>query len=51
VAAGPWGLEEGWWKDQPVVREYWDVELSGGGLYRIYRDSTSGDWFGDGIYD
>jgi len=51
VAAGPWGLEEGWWKDQPIVREYWDVELSGGGLYRIYRDNESGDWFGDGIYD
>ncbi|RLE17713.1 MAG: hypothetical protein DRJ65_22400 [Acidobacteria bacterium] len=51
VAAGPWGLEEGWWKDEPVVREYWDIELSGGGLYRIYRDSTSGDWFGDGVYD
>ena len=51
VAAGPWGLEEGWWKDQPIAREYWDVELSGGGLYRIYRDSASGDWLGDGIYD
>lgn len=51
VAAGPWGLEEGWWKDEPVAREYWDVELSGGGLYRIYRDCTSGDWLGDGIYD
>ncbi len=51
VAAGPWGLEEGWWKDEPVVREYWDVELSGGGLYRIYRDCRSNDWFGDGIYD
>ncbi len=51
VAAGPWSLEEGWWKDQPVVREYWDVELSGGGLYRIYRDNESGDWFGDGVYD
>ncbi len=51
VAAGPWSLEEGWWKDEPIAREYWDVELSGGGLYRIYRDSTSGDWFGDGVYD
>lgn len=51
VAAGPWSLEEGWWKDEPVAREYWDVELSGGGLYRIYRDCASGDWFGDGIYD
>lgn len=51
VAAGPWGLEDGWWKEDPVEREYWDVELSGGGLYRIYRDGRTGDWFGDGVYD
>jgi protein ImuB len=51
VAAGPWGLEEGWWKDEPVGREYWDVELSGGGLYRIYRDTNSENWFADGLYD
>jgi hypothetical protein len=51
VAAGPWTLEDGWWSDQPVERDYWDVELSGGGLYRVYRDRTSGDWFADGMYD
>ena len=32
-------------------RDYWDVELSGGGLYRIFREGTSGDWFADGMYD
>jgi protein ImuB len=51
VAAGPWTLEDGWWGEQPVERDYWDVELSGGGLYRIYRDRTTGDWFADGMYD
>jgi protein ImuB len=51
VAAGPWTLEDGWWNDNPVERDYWDVELSGGGLYRIYRDRTTGDWFADGMYD
>ncbi|MEJ2581552.1 MAG: DNA polymerase Y family protein, partial [Acidobacteriota bacterium] len=51
VAAGPWTLEDGWWSDQPVERDYWDVELSGGGLYRIYLDRTSGEWFADGMYD
>jgi hypothetical protein len=51
VAAGPWTVEDGWWGDQPVERDYWDVELSGGGLYRIYRDRTNGDWFADGMYD
>jgi hypothetical protein len=51
VAAGLWSLEEGWWSTEPVERDYWDVELSGGGLYRIYRDRTTGDWFADGMYD
>jgi protein ImuB len=51
VAAGPWSMEEGWWSDTPAARDYWDVELSEGGLYRIYRDRSSKTWFADGIYD
>jgi hypothetical protein len=51
VAAGPWSLEDGWWNEQPVERDYWDVELSGGRLYRIYRNRKSGEWFADGMYD
>ncbi len=51
VASGPWRLEEDWWHEHAVARDYWDVELSDGGLYRLYRDRASGDWFVDGIYD
>jgi protein ImuB len=51
VAAGPWSMEEGWWSDAPAARDYWDVELSEGGLYRIYRDRLSNSWFADGVYD
>lgn len=51
VAAGPWSLEEGWWDEGAVARDYWDVELGDGGLYRIYRDRVSGEWFADGLYD
>ncbi|HKD11856.1 MAG TPA: DNA polymerase Y family protein [Thermoanaerobaculia bacterium] len=51
VAAGPWCMEEGWWSDSPDQRDYWDVELSDGALYRIYRDRRSTQWFADGIYD
>lgn len=51
VASGPWHLEEGWWTAEPVARDYWDVELSTGPLCRIYRDTKSGDWFADGVYD
>jgi protein ImuB len=51
VAAGPWSLEDGWWTDAPADRDYWDVELSDGGLYRIYRERAAGAWFADGVYD
>jgi protein ImuB len=51
VASGPWGLEEAWWSAAPKERDYWDVELDGGALYRIFHERQSGDWFVDGIYD
>jgi protein ImuB len=51
VAAGPWRMEEGWWTSDPADRDYWDVELSDGALYRVYRDRASGSWFADGVYD
>jgi hypothetical protein len=51
VASGPWALEERWWTDEPVDREYWDIELAGGGLFRIFRDNATGRWFADGVYD
>jgi protein ImuB len=51
VASGPWGLEEEWWEDDPAGRDYWDVEVAGRGLYRIYRERATGVWYADGIYD
>ncbi len=51
VAAGPWEIEEGWWREQPACRDYWDVELRSGAVCRIYRDRASERWYADGIYD
>jgi len=51
VASGPWRVEEKWWSEAAIDREYWDVELSDGGLYRIFRDARNGAWHADGIYD
>jgi protein ImuB len=50
-ASGPWIVEDAWWTKSAGEREYWDVELSDGATYRLYRDRRSGDWFADGIYD
>ena len=51
VAAGPWKLEDDWWCESPADRDYWDIELSDGGVYRIFRDRRTEDWFADGVYD
>ncbi len=51
TAAGPWEIEEGWWRKAPALRDYWDVELRSGAVCRIYRDRMSERWFADGVYD
>jgi protein ImuB len=49
--AGPWRLRGEWWSDDPFAREYYDVELSDGGVYRIYHDLRARTWRADGMYD
>jgi len=48
-AAGPWRLIGEWWSDGAFARDYYDLELSDGGLYRCFREN--GRWFIDGVYD
>ncbi len=51
MSSGPWRVESGWWSDAPAAREYWDVELERGGIYRLYQATPSTDWFVDARYD
>jgi protein ImuB len=51
AAAGPWRLAGEWWSDAAFARDYYDLELSDGGVYRCFRDVGSGGWFVDGVYD
>ena len=46
--AGPWRLDVQWWHE-PLRRDYYDVALSDGGVYRLYFDHDADDWFIDGI--
>ena len=54
-ASGPWRSSGSWWdKAGAWQREEWDVELkmnSGTGVYRIFRELPSGQWFVEGMYD
>jgi len=49
--AGPWRLSGEWWREACFARDYYDAELSDGGVYRIYREHRSDEWFADGVYD
>ncbi|HEY0790624.1 MAG TPA: hypothetical protein VGD78_06125 [Chthoniobacterales bacterium] len=48
-ARGPWKLSGQWWDHSFWAIEEWDVELPGGGLYRLAREK--GEWKLVGIYD
>jgi protein ImuB len=66
-AAGPWHSSGDWWAEQSASksnseksqvwdREEWDIALANDGdssvvLYRIYRDTGTGQWFADASYD
>ncbi len=49
--AGPWRLAGEWWTEHGFARDYYDMSLSNGGVYRVYHDRRSGQWFMDGEYD
>jgi protein ImuB len=51
AAAGPWRTSGDWWTASPWARDDWDLALTDGGLYRVYREFFSGRWFIDGRYD
>jgi protein ImuB len=61
--AGPWRTSGGWWVDGHVrtsshpqmtrgwERDEWDVTLSDGATYRIFRERDTDAWFIEGVVD
>jgi protein ImuB len=45
--AGPWRLEGEWWGAEALLRDYYHVELSDGGIYRLCHSIDR--WFVDAI--
>jgi protein ImuB len=54
-ACGPWRSSGSWWDQSGQWQhEEWDVDLAlngASGLYRIFHDLPSGQWFVEGMYD
>jgi hypothetical protein len=57
--AGPWRTSGGWWMPvQPLSpippnwnRDEWDVTLSDGATYRVFRERDTDAWFVEGVID
>jgi protein ImuB len=49
--SGPWRTSGDWWTLTPWARDEWDVELDDGGVYRIYFELQSKEWYVQAIYD
>ena len=47
--AGPWRTSGDWWTSDPWSRDEWDIALSDGALYLIFREPRG--WFVEGSYD
>jgi protein ImuB len=50
AAAGPFRVRDGWWQ-RPVTRDYYDVHLSDGAIYRVFHDLSRDSWHIDGCYE
>ena len=50
-ASGPWRSSGEWWAETRWTRDEWDVDLSNGGVYRVYCRLDSRNWFVEGVYD
>ncbi len=57
--AGPWRRDGEWWRNgdgtspqaASFCRDYYELELDDGCVYRAFRDPHSDRWFVDGVYD
>ena len=49
--AGPWRTSGAWWAETQWNRDEWDVSLSDGATYRVFRERDTDRWFVEGVVD
>lgn len=48
---GPERIQTGWWRGQPIHRDYYRVETTTGTRYWLFRRRTDGKWFLHGVFE
>jgi protein ImuB len=52
--AGPWRTSGAWWVEERSKswdRDEWDVTVSDGATYRVFRERDTDAWFVEGVVD
>lgn len=45
AAQDRWRIDDEWWRETPVSRMYWQLQLEGGRVLTVYRDLIGGGWW------
>jgi hypothetical protein len=40
-----WRLDDEWWREEPLSRQYFEIVLASGARYTLFVDLQSGDWY------
>jgi len=48
-AAGPYRLQAEWWTELPLSRDYYEIELACGAVYRVFHEPETDQWYADGL--
>ena len=43
-----WEIDEEWWRENPILRRYYQVTTEDGRPMTIFRDLVSGEWYRQG---
>ena len=40
-----WRIDDEWWREEPVSRMYYELQLDGDRIVTVYQDLTGGAWW------
>ncbi len=40
-----WRIDDEWWREAPLSRVYYQLQLDGGRVVTVYQDLTGGEWW------